>query len=1243
MNKSAVIANENCYITQEDSCLSPESQPYYYGFISRETAEWLLWDEGCIDGMYLLRNSSNDYVLSLCHQQSVLHYRITKLRSGELILQGLPQQKFATIIALIECVDGLACKPTRPVNASIGQCLPPTYWGLTADEIRDKLLTKAPDWGLARDELDCQMDDELHFLPGASPVVKQLVTATIHEMQPWFHYRLTRVEAERRLELSGHKDGKFLVRERDDSSYAICLSYENSVKHYRIDILSSGMFAIQDGPEFQSIIALISHYTIWSSGLYCALSSEVCRRPQDIIKLYAQQSNLKITRHVRSVSIERARNAINRSGSGGSGGGGGSPGSGRAGTPTNIKIKEWFTTINHKWTKIKKQTQQTLHKHQPLINDSSDYAEHISGNISSLLTLRRHNHHQCCHNGSHCQTTGNTGITTAQSSNRFGRSHEEPALGSGNIFGLTNDAFRPTDTRHTLNANNHNKSQNHNNNSCNNNNASNDSLLTPSTQQSSSRMVRSSSIDTIHALISDPIESVRRLHLRQHTLTPPVPAPRKSIRLTNQTIAKLYANQDVVQRTHSLDDSHKCGCNCKDWLVQFDDNLLMSSDDDLYGIVKQLPLHHQQQQHHIGNVIIDDCANNNNNNNRHQSLDLLTGNERKSSVISAAPKDQSQQLSQPSTTTTSAAEDLAQIFTNQSISCDLFDSNAGAKCLSLVTGNVPQISTNTTTTTNITAQSNSASDGTGDSISSSSSKSNTITTDGVINDKSIAIINNKFNNNNNVCNNLANDSQQQQQQRNNNTVNSQSNSDSRNDSNDDAIITGSSLTVNAGTGSSSTANTTTSTTTSTATNNSTSATVPPIIDLLKEFDVCFNNNNINNNGTTNGQNDDLIHEVNTSSSHHYQQQQMSMVNSMVNGLDYKTTTGINNNNNKSENGSVYEYDAIKLEKECIDQKASIGVADLDNTDNSARVELKEYDLICLDEEPEEVHKSLSKYRRGPLCFDAKCITLKRRIGNGYFGDVYLATIPSTSSSAIIQLAVKMLKAHASIRQKAEILREAQVMSKLDHKHIVRLIGVCSGEPFMLVMELAPLGPLNRYLCESGDHMTDDGLLKLMLQVAQAMRYLEDKCFVHRDLAARNVLLVTERFAKVSDFGMSRALSIGKDYYKARSASKWPLKWYAPECIYYYKFSSKSDVWSYGVTLWEVMSRGDMPYQGMDGQDILRMFKENRRLSKPDKCPVIIYQLMWNCWHFRPEDRLNFSQICDQLTRYLANRQKQQQQ
>ncbi len=127
-----------------------------------------------------------------------------------MILQGLPQQKFSSPVSLIDCVEGLACKPSHPINASIGQCLPPTHWGLTEQEVREKMIAKALDWGISSDELDQQLDSDLHFAPGVSPVVKSLVNKTLHEIQSWFHWRLSRVEAERRIEVSGHKDGKFL-------------------------------------------------------------------------------------------------------------------------------------------------------------------------------------------------------------------------------------------------------------------------------------------------------------------------------------------------------------------------------------------------------------------------------------------------------------------------------------------------------------------------------------------------------------------------------------------------------------------------------------------------------------------------------------------------------------------------------------------------------------------------------------------------------------------------------------------------------------------------------------------------------------------------------------------------------------------------------------------------------------------------------------------------------------------------
>ncbi|XP_078656315.1 tyrosine-protein kinase SYK-like isoform X1 [Branchiostoma floridae x Branchiostoma belcheri] len=258
-----------------------------------------------------------------------------------------------------------------------------------------------------------------------------------------------------------------------------------------------------------------------------------------------------------------------------------------------------------------------------------------------------------------------------------------------------------------------------------------------------------------------------------------------------------------------------------------------------------------------------------------------------------------------------------------------------------------------------------------------------------------------------------------------------------------------------------------------------------------------------------------------------------------------------------------------------------------------------------------------------LELDPSRLQLKEKLGAGNFGSVLSGTYQLGRKT--IEVAVKTLKTEQVPNEEPEILKEANMMKDLDHPHIVRMIGVCHGETIMLVLELAPLGPLNKYL-KKNVSVRPERIVDLMTQVAEGMAYLESKNFVHRDLAARNILLVSELFAKISDFGMSKALGLGSDYYKTDTAGKWPLKWYAPECIYYYKFSSKADVWSYGVTLWEAFSSGRKPYAGMKGQDILTWIESDRRLERPLTCSEEVYAVMRSCWQYKAKDRPTFAEL-----------------
>lgn len=180
---------------------------------------------------------------------------------------------------------------------------------------------------------------------------------------------------------------------------------------------------------------------------------------------------------------------------------------------------------------------------------------------------------------------------------------------------------------------------------------------------------------------------------------------------------------------------------------------------------------------------------------------------------------------------------------------------------------------------------------------------------------------------------------------------------------------------------------------------------------------------------------------------------------------------------------------------------------------------------------------------------------------------------------------------------------------------------------LLITELAPRGSLLQYIKNKDNEklLGVPRLLDFALQIAKGMAYLEEQPLVHRDLAARNILVVREDMVKISDFGLSRMM----DYYKVNEG-KWPRKWYAPESLEYGRFKPKSDVWSYGVTLWEIFTLGLPPYPGISAGEILDYIKRGGRLPPPEVCPQSIYNVMKDCWRYEPIERPTFFLLSDEI-------------
>uniref|UniRef100_A0A669DCY7 Tyrosine-protein kinase n=1 Tax=Oreochromis niloticus TaxID=8128 RepID=A0A669DCY7_ORENI len=247
------------------------------------------------------------------------------------------------------------------------------------------------------------------------------------------------------------------------------------------------------------------------------------------------------------------------------------------------------------------------------------------------------------------------------------------------------------------------------------------------------------------------------------------------------------------------------------------------------------------------------------------------------------------------------------------------------------------------------------------------------------------------------------------------------------------------------------------------------------------------------------------------------------------------------------------------------------------------------------------------------------ITMKHKLGGGQYGEVYEGVWKKYN----LTVAVKTLK--EDTMEVEEFLKEAAVMKEIKHPNLVQLLGVCTREPpFYIITEFMTHGNLLDYLRECNrEEVNAVVLLHMATQISSAMEYLEKKNFIHRDLAARNCLVGENHLVKVADFGLSR-LMIG-DTYTAHAGAKFPIKWTAPESLAYNKFSIKSDVWAFGVLLWEIATYGMSPYPGIDLSQVYELLEKDYRMDRPEGCPEKVYELMMACWKWNPSERPTFAE------------------
>ncbi|XP_069775128.1 ephrin type-A receptor 8 isoform X1 [Narcine bancroftii] len=268
--------------------------------------------------------------------------------------------------------------------------------------------------------------------------------------------------------------------------------------------------------------------------------------------------------------------------------------------------------------------------------------------------------------------------------------------------------------------------------------------------------------------------------------------------------------------------------------------------------------------------------------------------------------------------------------------------------------------------------------------------------------------------------------------------------------------------------------------------------------------------------------------------------------------------------------------------------------------------------------------------------EASRIKIEKVIGSGEFGEVCYGRLKLPAKREI-PVALKTLKVGYTEKQRRDFLSEASIMGQFDHPNIIRLEGVVTrSKPVMIVTDYMENGSLDSFLRRHDGQFTVIQLVGMLRGIAAGMKYLSDLGYIHRDLAARNILVNSNLVCKVSDFGLSRILEDDPDAAYTTTGGKIPIRWTSPEAITYRKFSSASDVWSYGVVMWEVTSYGERPYWNMTNRDVIKSVEEGYRLPAPMGCPAALHQLMLDCWQKDRSERPKFIQIVSVLDKLIRN-------